>query len=231
MGALPPEAGLILSDSVYQRLRRQLMRAELVPHQRLKIRDLAQEMGTSETPVREALIQLARDGAVEIRPRHYIRIRRQSWLDYTRIRSLRLLLEPMAALEALPQVSLYDREQLSALHQRLRAAEDAGDWAAALQANADFHFTLYHRSGNAHLIGVIETLWMRIGPLLSELYPHAAPQYPGRHQHEVILEALARGDGKTLQEAIRLDLTEGGARLWARLQMLDIGQTGQAAPL
>ena len=58
-----------LSEVVYARLRRALMRAELKPHERLKVRDLAQQMGTSETPVREALFQLAHEGAIEIRPR------------------------------------------------------------------------------------------------------------------------------------------------------------------
>ena len=50
---------LPLSEVVYARLRQSLMRAELKPHERLKVRDLARQMGTSETPVREALFQLA----------------------------------------------------------------------------------------------------------------------------------------------------------------------------
>ena len=59
------KTGPILSDAVYQRLRTALMRAELLPHQRFKVRELAREMGTSETPVREALIQLAHEGAID----------------------------------------------------------------------------------------------------------------------------------------------------------------------
>ncbi|RRH76141.1 GntR family transcriptional regulator [Falsigemmobacter faecalis] len=221
MPSLPPDSGAVLSDTVYERLRQGLMRAELHPHQRLKIRDLAREMGTSETPVREALLQLSRDGAVEIRPRCYVRIRRQSFRDYAQIRRLRLLLEPQAAEEALPFITAADLQHLSALHARLIAAEAAADWPAALQANADFHFTLYRRSANPHLIGVIETLWIRIGPMLSELYPHASPRYPGRHQHELILESLGAGNLPELRRAIALDLTEGGARLRERLQAVE----------
>src|SRR3546814_13602075 len=62
---LEPLDSVSLSEQVYGRLRSALMRAELKPDQRLKIRDLAAKLGTSETPVREALFQLAREGALE----------------------------------------------------------------------------------------------------------------------------------------------------------------------
>lgn len=67
-----PEASESLSRVVYDRLRDKLMRAELHPHQRLKVRELSREMGTSETPVREALFQLAHQGAIEIKPRFFL---------------------------------------------------------------------------------------------------------------------------------------------------------------
>src|SRR3546814_9540451 len=70
---LEPLDSVSLSEQVYGRLRSALMRAELKPDQRLKIRDLAAKLGTSETPVREAIFQLAREGALEIKPRYFVR--------------------------------------------------------------------------------------------------------------------------------------------------------------
>ena len=53
------------TDRVYHQLRDRLMRGIFKPHQRLRISELSQAFGTSETPVREAIFQLIRDGAVE----------------------------------------------------------------------------------------------------------------------------------------------------------------------
>lgn len=211
-----PEAeddALPLSEIVYAKLRQSLMRAELKPHERLKVRNLAQQMGTSETPVREALFQLAHEGAIEIRPRYYIRVRRLTLAEYTEIRDIRLQLEPLAAERALPHVDDAVIDELAATHEALVAAEASGDWQTALQTNFDFHFGLYTRSGMPTLTEVLEGLWIRIGPLLSELYPDAHPTYSERHQHLNVLDALRARDSYALREAIRMDLMEGGQNL------------------
>nr|WP_255453733.1 GntR family transcriptional regulator [Paracoccus sp. S-4012] len=217
-----------MSNAVYDRLREGLMRAELAPHQRLKVRDLAREMGTSETPVREALIQLARDGAVEIKPRHYIRVRRLNFDDYRQIRDMRLLLEPMAAERALLRITPAEIDALVGVHEALIAAEEGEDWPVALQTNFDFHFGLYRTSGQRQLIDVLESLWVRIGPTLSALYPDAKPRYAARHQHENIIDALRSRDPFALRLAVQLDLIEGGAQLADRLKQAD--ETAPAAP-
>lgn len=224
------EPGSILSDTVYTRLRTALMRAELKPHQRLKVRDLAREMGTSETPVREALMQLAHDGAIEIKPRFFIRVRRLSRAEYDEIRDIRLELEPMAAERALGKLSGEEIARLKDIHQTLVAAEDSGDWPRALQANFDFHFAIYERSGLATLTDILHGLWVRMGPTLSELYPAARPTYAGEHQHLAIIEALARNDAPGLRMAIRMDLIEGGRKLRNRLAELEAAASPTDAP-
>jgi len=211
----------ILSDTVYRRLREQLMRAELAPRQRLKVRELARAMGTSETPVREALMQLAREGAIEIKPRCYIRVYGISSREYQDIRDMRLALEAMAAEKALPHLTDHDIHALETHHRQLIAAEHAGDWHTALQANFDFHFGLYRKSNAVPLLQVLEGLWVRIGPFLSMLYPDAKPAYAGRHQHEHVLDALRARDAYGLRMAIRQDLIEGGAALVTRIQSLE----------
>ena len=207
-----------LSEVVYARLRSALMRAELAPHERLKVRDLAQQMGTSETPVREALFQLAHEGAIEIRPRYYIRVRRPTLKEYLDIRDIRMQLEPMAAERAMPSIDDEVIAQLSATHQELVAAEAARDWPTALQTNFDFHFGLYSRSGMPTLTEVLESLWIRLGPVLHELYPDAHPTYSERHQHLNVLDALKSRDPYSLREAIRMDLIEGGRNLRQHLE-------------
>lgn len=217
-----------LSDIVYQQLKSGLLRAQFKPHQRFKVRQLAQDLGTSETPVREALMQLSREGAIEIKPRFYIRVRRLTLAEYKEIRAMRLVLEPLAAEHALTNISDETITRLETIHQHLTQAERTEDWRAALQINSDFHFALYKQSRMAHLIDVLESLWIRVGPLVSELYPTAKPSYPGRHQHENILTALSNRDSYALRLAVQLDLIEGGAALLKRLQQYEQDNPGDA---
>lgn len=218
-----------LSAQVYRRLRTSLMRAELAPEQRLKIRELALRMGTSETPVREAIMQLAQEGALEIKPRHFVRVRKASLAEYVEIRDIRLQLEPLAAERAMSRIGPAELEELAESHRRLRHAERSADWPTAVQANFDFHFGLYWRSCMPTLITILESLWIRVGPMLTHLYPHAHPTYAERHQHEIVLDALRASDSYSLREAIRQDLLEGGRNLVRHLEALEKGP-GEASP-
>lgn len=210
-----------LSERVYAQLRTALMRGELAPERRLKIGDVAARLGTSETPVREAVLQLAREGALEIKPRHYVRVRRLSAGEYLQIRDIRLQLEPLAAERALPHIRKNDIAALRAAHQRLIDAEASKDYPAAVQANFEFHFGLYLRSSMPILIETLESLWVRAGPLFNFLYPHGHPAYDGAHQHETVLDALECQDSYMLREAIRQDLVEGGRNFVRHLQAME----------
>jgi len=221
---LAPVASPSLSDAIYRQLCERLMRGQLKPEQRLKIRDLAQALGVSETPVREAIFQLVRDGAVELKPRHYLRVRRLSLAQYMELREIRLQLEPLAAERALPAIDRAAIAELTRSHRSLIAAEKAQDFDKAVQANFDFHFGIYRRADMPRLIQILESLWIQVGPLLNLLYPFAHPTYAGRHQHELVLDALRRRDAGALGEAIRQDMIEGGRLFIRHLETMEAGE-------
>lgn len=210
-----------LSGQVYDRLRQQLMSARFRPGDRFKIRDLAQSLGTSETPVREALFQLVKDGALEMKPGYYIRVRRLSLAEYLELREIRLMLEPHAAVRALPHVDENFIAALSEIHERLVRAERDKDYPTALQANYDFHFSVYRRSQMPHLIEILERLWIQIGPLLTFLYPYGHPTYDGPHQHLNIIAALSARDETALRKGCEMDLIEGGRDFLRYLKEID----------
>jgi DNA-binding GntR family transcriptional regulator len=210
-----------LSAQIYARLKHQLMAARLQPGDRLKIRDLAQNLGTSETPVREALIQLVRDGALEMKPGYYIRVRRLSLREYMELREIRLLLEPHAAEKALANIDDAFIDKLEMTHADLIRAEQEKDYPAALLANYEFHFSVYRRSEMPQLIDILERLWVQIGPLLTMLYPFGHPTYEGKHQHLNVLAALRARDPAALTAAFRNDLTEGGRSFVAYLESIE----------
>lgn len=226
--SLPVLTRTSLNDRVYETLRAALLEGRLRPHQRLKIRDLAATMGVSETPVREAVMQLVRERALTLQTSRSLTVPRLSATQYLELRQIRLELEGLAAARAAMQVSARDIAALARLHDRLLKAEDTGNAAEAVRSNWHFHARLYEAAAMPELFHLIQGLWLRNGPLLTYLYPHAAPTYPGRHRHLDVLDALRARDGAGVRAAIQADMTEGGAALLRLLQDLDAGRLSEA---
>ena len=102
-------------DQIYARLAAQLMSGQLLPGDRLKIRELADEIGTSVTPVRDALLRLVQDGALVMPTPRDIRVRSLTLREYLEIRSIRLELEGMAAGMAAIKATAADVARMEAL--------------------------------------------------------------------------------------------------------------------
>lgn len=136
----------------YDELKRQILRAELQPHEQLLEQDLAERLGMSRTPVREACIRLQSEGLVEIVPRRGVRIVAISAEDMAQVYDVLGVLEARAAELAARHASPDQLERLDAAVTRMHDALDAGDLDAWAAADADFHVRLVEASGNRHLV-------------------------------------------------------------------------------
>jgi DNA-binding GntR family transcriptional regulator len=212
-----------LTARVFGELRLALMEGRFRPGHRFKIRELAETMGVSETPIREALMQLVRARALDMQASRSIEVARLSAAQYEELRGIRILLEGLAAERATTRISKADIANLKKYHQALVAAERGKRWREAVQVNWQFHHTLYKAADAPELLEMIETIWLRNGPLLNMLYPHATPTYPGRHQHLNVLDGLTARNPEAVKQSIRADLMEGGARLLQLLQDIEAG--------
>jgi len=202
-----------LSMQVYAELEAALFEGRLFPGQRLKIRDLAAAMGVSETPVREAIMQLVRTGALRMETARAITVAGLTLAQYLELRTIRFELEGLAVEEAARRATREEIDALAAAHEQLMAAEAAHDAAAANKANWAFHGGLYRAARMPQLMEIINTIWHRNGPMHALHYPDAPPTYPGRHRHLDILDALRAADPAAARAALRADLVEGGANL------------------
>jgi len=211
---------------VYKQLREALMAGRFWPSQRLRIGELAAAMGVSQTPVREAIMQLAREGGLEIRSSQSITVANLSLSRYKELREVRLLLEGLATEKATPLITSSEIARLADLHKELIAAERNGDSETATLTNFHFHFLIYRASQMSDLVAILESVWLRNGPLLKYLYPHAPPTYPGLHQHLVLMDALRRRDPVAARQAVQDDMIEGGALL---VQLMGKIESGAAA--
>ncbi len=219
-----------LTGRVYQALRTALMEGRLWPGQRLKIRDLAAALRVSETPVREAVMQLVSERGLEMQANRAITVGRLSLAQYTELRRIRLELEGLAAAEAGSRATDAIVAQLEALNAAMFAAQDAQDWPEAVRLNWRFHHRVYRTAAMPELLGLIETLWLRNGPLLNYQYPHAPPTYPGRHRHLDVIDAMRARSPDAVRAAVIADTTEGGATLLHLLTEIEAGRVVIAQP-
>jgi DNA-binding GntR family transcriptional regulator len=219
--------GLVSRDNltarVFGELRLALMEGRFRPGHRFKIRDLAETMGVSETPIREALMQLVRARVLNMQASRWIEVAHLSAAQYQELRSIRILLEGLAAERATTRISKADIASLKKYHQALVSAERGRRWREAVQVNWQFHHTLYKAADAPELLEMIETIWLRNGPMLNMLYPHATPTYPGRHQHLNVIDGLVAKDPEAVKKSIQADLLEGGARLLQLLRDIEAG--------
>ncbi|TPN81091.1 GntR family transcriptional regulator [Mesorhizobium sp. CU2] len=210
-----------LSERIYARLRLALMTGEYEPGGRLNIRKLAAGYKTSPTPVREAIIQLVREGALELPLGYQPRVPVLSIPKYIDIRETRAPLERLAAELSTVNIGDDDVRRLRRLHAAFVDSEASEHWKAALSANQEFHFTIYRASKNDVLVRVIENLWLLAGPFVNNQYPNIRQASSDVHPHLLIIDALVRRSPSEVGELVVRDMREGSYRILEQLRLAE----------
>lgn len=195
-----------LQARAYAVLRKALMTGRFQPGQRLLLRPLAEELGISVTPVREALLQLASEHALLADSSRSLIVPVLSLAEFREIRDLRIELEGRAAEAAARHVTAADLTGLEAAHTDMLRFRLDRDTHGALARNETFHFKVYALAGMPVLYSLIEGLWVRMGPVLTRLYDTIEPGSAQPHPHEAIMAALLRRDGGAARLGIAHDV-------------------------
>jgi DNA-binding GntR family transcriptional regulator len=202
-----------LGDRVYQQIKEQLIRGAYGPGDKLTVRGLAEALGVSSTPARDAINRLALEGALVYAGPKTVIVPSLDPEALEEITLMRLALEGLAAEKAAARVADEDIEALKETQLRINAALDDRRYAQALWSNKEFHFSIYKLCGMPHLLATIETLWLRIGASFNDLYPEFAEAKYGVHNHMAALEGLAERDGSAVRAAIESDIRDGYRRM------------------
>jgi GntR family colanic acid and biofilm gene transcriptional regulator len=210
-----PKGGL--AGFAERSLKQALLDGRLRPGERLVTRELAARLGTSPTPVREALLRLVAGGALEVAPSQAFQVPVLHAARYLELADIRRLLEGMAAERATLRIEPAEIAALAAINERFQAAKQAGDVPAALAHNRAFRFGLYELARMPALLDMIERLWLQIGPTLNYLYPQCPPAAPHQHNYDRLLAALARHDQGAVRAAIDRAIDDGNMILLANI--------------
>jgi DNA-binding GntR family transcriptional regulator len=212
------EAEPVLRASIYEELRRRMITGKITPGVGLSTRGLAIEMGVSQMPVRDALSRLAAEGAVVIRSKRRIEVPAMTAERFGDLLECRLMLEPEAAVLALPQITPARLRQLREIDAALDAAMENGDVIGYMGSNFAFHFNMYRANERPILNRLIEALWLQFGPFMRVVYGRVGTANLV-DQHRIALDAIEARDPDALRQAIASDIGDGmgliGRSNWA----------------
>ncbi|BBP77272.1 GntR family transcriptional regulator [Pseudomonas sp. Ost2] len=202
-----------LSARAYYSLREGLIAGNFQPGERLVMQDLAERLGTSVTPVREACLRLVSERGLELRSGRFATVPALTRERYLEVRTIRIALEGLAAEMATQHVTEADLQKLAQLHSLFEEADRKNDGLAAMHHNREFHFTLYRLSGMDMLTAQIEGLWVSMGPILNLFYIFGHNSYIGADEHLVLMEALRDKKPAKARKAIADDILRGGVSI------------------
>jgi DNA-binding GntR family transcriptional regulator len=202
-----------LQDETYATLRQWITVGQFLPGERLKIRDVAQDMGVGVMPVRAALLRLAAEGALTHSANRGVCVPQLSKAEFDDVLQMRLLLEGEAAERGALRLAQSEHARLQDLSTQMQEALAQRQAKAYLDANEAFHLILYRAAGSPTLLALIETVWLKVGPLSNQLFADMADVSHLNDAHSDSLQSLRKGDPGGVRRAIEKDLFVAGQML------------------
>ncbi len=207
--ALQPIVRQSVNESVYQALRNKLMHGEYRAGQILGIQYLADALGTSTMPVREALRRLVAQQGLEPMRNGMTRVPLITRERLNDMRRSRMLVEGMVTEWASPRLDAGTLDRLEQLATEITQARRTPEGVpTSLEKNRIFHFTIYAAAGSPVMMALIESLWLQSGPYLRDKREllHTAEQKPDL-LHESTIAAIRRGDPARARQCIEQDIS------------------------
>ena len=196
----------VIHELVYQEIRQSLMVGTFAPGEKVSLRSLAQQVGTSLTPVRGAVNRLIAEGAFEVLPNRWVMIPLMTEEKFDEIIHWRVKLEMEAARRACKNVTRNLINKVESINKKIhKVVEQGRNRKDLLNENYAFHFTIYRASKSTILLPMIESLWLQCGPFT--YYSLLSPKdlWDAKH-HDSIIDALELADPDKAAKAVRNDI-------------------------
>lgn len=227
IGRIDRDGTLSVERQVYALLRRAMMSGRFAPGAPLTGRSIADGLGISSSPVRDALKRLEADGIVSGRNKSAYFVSKLSRQQYLDIIDLRMLIEGQAAARAAELATAETIDRLKRIH---KSYSETSEVAENVRLNYVFHFEIYKMAGSSIVIEVVENLWVRIGAVM-HLHMQEYNAADVAESHGRIIASLEAGDAEGAAEALRRDLREASQIIAARLDHDGQSEPGSGAKL
>ena len=204
---------LPLRDVVFNTLRRAILRGELVPGQRLMEIRLADQMGVSRTPVREAIRKLELEGLVVMVPRKGAEVAHISGKNLRDVLEVRRALEELAGELACERMTTEDFKKLEQANLKFASVLDSDDITVLGQADEEFHGLIYQATDNDRLVQMVNHLREQMYRYRIEHLKNKSQRTILLQEHQDIMRALAARDVEAVRRAIRFHINKQEAQI------------------
>lgn len=210
----PAVAHRSLRSQVTEALRGALVSGELEPGTLYSAPTLAARFGVSATPVREAMLDLAKEGLVDAVRNKGFRVTVVSDRALDELTEIRELLEVPTVARLAGQLSAEDIDELRLMVAGIEQAAEAGDLIRYVEADREFHLRLLALSGNEQLVTVVGELRARARLYGLHRLARQGDLATSAREHSALLDALEAGDAEGVEKLMRQHL--GHVRgIWA----------------
>lgn len=190
-----------LREIVYEELKMQILKGQIVPGTRMMEVEMAEEMGVSRTPIREAIRKLEKEGLVTIEPRKGAYASQISTKDMVDILEVRQNMEGLAAYYAAIRMTEEQKKKLSEVSEAYNKAVLDNNTPDMIKYDTAFHHLIVEGSGNkmlVHMIEQLQELVLRFRYLYYDDFKRAEKM---PREHKVIYEAIVTGDTEKARKA------------------------------
>lgn len=198
-----------LRHEVADKIRAAILEGRFKPGEWLRQERIAQELGVSQMPVREALKELAVEGLIEHLPYRGVRVVEFTPDDVLDLYAHRAFLEGAAARAAAQNINQQELQELRHLLEGMRSSLEPDQLAQYRQYNRRFHEVIFNASRRQYLIRTLTQMWYAFPTMLiGNFASTASTPLPGRErddiaEHEAILAALESRNPQAAEQAMR----------------------------
>ncbi len=185
-----------LRDVVFENLREAIVEVKLSPGQRLMEFQLADQLGVSRTPVREAIRKLELEGLVIMLPRKGAYVANMSLKDVIDVLEIRASLEGLAAYLAAERMTDEDILKLEKIAEDFDQGKENEDLETLLKKDVEFHECIFKATNNKRLHQLINSLWEQVYRFRVSYISDYESTVNITKEHKLILEAIKSGDSE-----------------------------------
>ena len=189
-----------LRDVVFENLRGAIVESKLKPGQRLMEVQLAEQLGVSRTPVREAIRKLELEGLVVMIPRKGAYVANMSLKDVIDVLEIRASLEGLAASLAAERITDEDIKKLESIVEEFNDSINESDVEALLRKDVEFHECIFKSTNNKKLHQLINSLWEQVYRFRVTYISDYDSTVNIVEEHKMILDAIKRRDSKLAKQ-------------------------------
>lgn len=197
---------LPLRDVVFNTLRRAIITGEFAPGERLMEISLANRLGVSRTPVREAIRKLELEGLVIMIPRKGAQVAKITEKNLRDVLEIRCVLEEFAASLACERIDEEGKQKLEMAHQAFVEAVQNNDILEIVEKDEQFHDVIFQATSNDRLITIINNLREQFYRYRMEYVKDIGQRSVLVHEHEKLLHAIFIHDVDTAKSIMRTHL-------------------------